>query len=105
MGGYTAFLGPITGIMITDVSFRSSSSSRNFEINYAGFVAQYWLVHRTHVDVPAMYQPHGRYRYSYGVVSLPERGSCVLSLMTFEELARRGRNDSLGATHNAGTHQ
>jgi cytosine/uracil/thiamine/allantoin permease len=23
MGGYTVFLGPITGIMITDVSFRS----------------------------------------------------------------------------------
>ena len=25
MGGYTVFLGPITGIMITDASFRSSS--------------------------------------------------------------------------------
>ncbi|KAF8502914.1 NCS1 nucleoside transporter family [Russula emetica] len=46
MGGYTVFLGPITGIMITD----------------------YWLVHRTHVDVPAMYQPHGRYRYTYGLI-------------------------------------
>ncbi|KAI0275993.1 NCS1 nucleoside transporter family [Russula aff. rugulosa BPL654] len=45
MGGYTVFLGPITGIMVTD----------------------YWLVHRTHVDVPAMYRPHGRYRYTYGV--------------------------------------
>lgn len=45
MGGYTVFLGPITGIMVTD----------------------YWLVHRTHVDVPAMFQPHGRYRYTYGV--------------------------------------
>jgi len=45
MSGYTVFLGPITGIMVTD----------------------YWLVHRTHVDVPAMYQPHGRYRYTYGV--------------------------------------
>ncbi|KAI0255439.1 cytosine-purine permease [Lactifluus subvellereus] len=45
MGGYTVFLGPITGVMITD----------------------YWLVHRTHVDVPSMYQPHGRYRYTYGV--------------------------------------
>ncbi|KAH9057611.1 NCS1 nucleoside transporter family [Lactarius vividus] len=45
MSGYTVFLGPITGIMITD----------------------YWLVHRTHVDVPSMYRPHGRYRYTYGV--------------------------------------
>ncbi|KAN0105611.1 NCS1 nucleoside transporter family [Russula decolorans] len=45
MGGYTVFLGPITGIMIAD----------------------YWLVHRTHVDVPAMYQPYGRYRYTHGV--------------------------------------
>ncbi|KAH9976618.1 cytosine-purine permease [Lactifluus volemus] len=45
MGGYTVFLGPITGIMITD----------------------YWLVHRTRVDVPSMYQPHGRYRYISGV--------------------------------------
>ncbi|KAI9512129.1 NCS1 nucleoside transporter family [Russula earlei] len=45
MSGYTVFLGPITGIMVTD----------------------YWLVHRTHVDVPSMYRPHGRYRYTYGV--------------------------------------
>ncbi|KAI9435811.1 cytosine-purine permease [Lactarius indigo] len=45
VSGYTIFIGPITGIMITD----------------------YWLVHRTRVDVPAMYRPHGRYRYTYGV--------------------------------------
>lgn len=45
MNGYTVFLGPITGIMITD----------------------YWLIHRTRVDVPSMYRPHGRYRYTYGV--------------------------------------
>lgn len=31
---------------------------------------QYWLVHRTRVDVPLMYRPHGRYRYTYGIVSL-----------------------------------
>lgn len=30
---------------------------------------QYWLVHRTRVDVPSMYRPHGRYRYAYGIVS------------------------------------
>ncbi|KAI0309766.1 NCS1 nucleoside transporter family [Amylostereum chailletii] len=45
MNGYTVFLGPIAGIMVTD----------------------YWLVHRTHVDVPSMYRPHGRYRYTNGV--------------------------------------
>ncbi|KAH8986615.1 NCS1 nucleoside transporter family [Lactarius akahatsu] len=45
LSGYTVFIGPITGIVVTD----------------------YWLVHRTRVDVPAMYRPHGRYRYTYGV--------------------------------------
>ena len=30
---------------------------------------QYWLVHRTQVDVPSMYRPRGRYRYAYGIVS------------------------------------
>ncbi|KAA1475711.1 NCS1 nucleoside transporter family [Dentipellis sp. KUC8613] len=45
MNGYTVFLGPIAGIMVTD----------------------YWFVHHTHVDVPSMYRPFGRYRYYYGV--------------------------------------
>ncbi|KII83850.1 hypothetical protein PLICRDRAFT_444085 [Plicaturopsis crispa FD-325 SS-3] len=44
MNGYSVFLGPFAGIMVTD----------------------YWLVHKTHVDVPAMYDPKGRYFYSYG---------------------------------------
>ena len=48
MGGYTVFLGPFAGIMIAD----------------------YYIVHRCRVDVPAMYDPHGRYRYNSGVVSL-----------------------------------
>ncbi|KAL5478736.1 hypothetical protein ACEPAI_2013 [Sanghuangporus weigelae] len=43
--GYSVFLGPIAGIMITD----------------------YWFLHRGKVDVPEMYSPRGRYRYSYGV--------------------------------------
>lgn len=47
MNGYTVFLGPFAGIMVAD----------------------YWLVHRGRVDVPAMYDPHGRYRYWYGIVS------------------------------------
>ncbi|KAI0674670.1 NCS1 nucleoside transporter family [Trametes maxima] len=44
MNGYTVFLGPFAGIMVTD----------------------YWIIHRGRVDVPSMYQPHGRYRYTYG---------------------------------------
>ncbi|KAI0319812.1 cytosine-purine permease [Amylostereum chailletii] len=45
MSGYSVFLGPIAAIMVTD----------------------YWLVHRTKVDVPSMYRPHGRYHYTGGV--------------------------------------
>lgn len=42
LGGYTIFLGPMTGILITD----------------------YFIVRRTHVSVPDMYDFHGIYRYS-----------------------------------------
>ena len=53
-----------------------------------------------------MYRPHGRYRYTRGVVSLSERGRVsVLSLMAFTELARRRRHDSLSLAHVAGAHQ
>ncbi|KAG8810958.1 hypothetical protein FRC17_002690 [Serendipita sp. 399] len=45
MAGYTVFLGPIAGIMIAD----------------------YYLVKRGAVDVPALYRPKGRYRYQGGV--------------------------------------
>ncbi|KAF9006929.1 NCS1 nucleoside transporter family [Cyathus striatus] len=45
MSGYTVFLGPFAGIMITD----------------------FWLVHKGKVDVPAMYDPYGRYRYWNGI--------------------------------------
>ncbi|KAF4586220.1 hypothetical protein EYR38_010494 [Pleurotus pulmonarius] len=44
MNGYTVFLGPFAGIMVAD----------------------YWIVHRCKVDVPAMYDPHGRYAYWHG---------------------------------------
>ncbi|KAH9948616.1 cytosine-purine permease [Amylocystis lapponica] len=44
MNGYSVFLGPFAGIMVTD----------------------YWLVHKGRVDVPSMYRPRGRYRYSFG---------------------------------------
>jgi NCS1 family nucleobase:cation symporter-1 len=39
---------------------------------------QYWLVHRTRVDVPSMYRPRGRYRYTRGIVS-----PCDLNVDTF----------------------
>jgi len=41
MGGYAVFLAPIAGILASD----------------------YWLVHKQHIDVPALYNPDGRYRY------------------------------------------
>ncbi|KAJ8090307.1 hypothetical protein PM082_018903 [Marasmius tenuissimus] len=44
MNGYTVFLGPFAGIMVTD----------------------YWIIHRCKVDVRAMYDPNGRYRYWKG---------------------------------------
>ena len=45
MGGYAVFLAPIAGIIASD----------------------YWLVKRQNIDVPALYDPHGRYRYNSGV--------------------------------------
>ena len=64
MSGYTVFLGPFAGIMVTDVSLP-------IPIYWCASYGwrQYWLLHRGRVDVPAMYDPHGRYRYTYGFVS------------------------------------
>lgn len=44
MGGYAVFLAPIAGILCAD----------------------YWLVHKQHIDVPALYDPLGRYSYFRG---------------------------------------
>ena len=44
LGGYGALLGPVLGIMIAD----------------------YWLIRKTRVDVPALYRDDGPYRYSGG---------------------------------------
>jgi len=44
LGGYSALLGPIAGIMIAD----------------------YWLVRRTRIDVDALYRADGRYAYRGG---------------------------------------
>lgn len=45
MGGYSVFLAPIAGIIAAD----------------------YWLVKRRNIDVPALYDPQGRYRYWHGI--------------------------------------
>ncbi len=44
MGGYSVFLAPIAGIMAAD----------------------YWLVKKQHIDIPSLYDPHGRYRFIKG---------------------------------------
>lgn len=41
----TVFLGPIAGIVACD----------------------YWLVKKKHIDIPALYDPRGRYSYIHGV--------------------------------------
>jgi nucleobase:cation symporter-1, NCS1 family len=45
MGGYAVFLAPIAGIIASD----------------------FWLVKDQNVDVPALYNPDGRYRYVAGI--------------------------------------
>jgi nucleobase:cation symporter-1, NCS1 family len=45
MGGYAVFLAPIAGILASD----------------------FWLVKKQHIDVPALYNPDGRYRYWNGI--------------------------------------
>lgn len=45
MSGYAIFLAPIAGILCSD----------------------YWIVKRQHIDVPALYDPAGRYRYWKGI--------------------------------------
>jgi len=42
--------------------------SRMFADFCLGIIAaDYWLIKKRHIDVPALYDPHGRYRYVYGV--------------------------------------
>jgi NCS1 family nucleobase:cation symporter-1 len=63
MNGYTVFLGPFAGIMVVDVSLASPYYLPSLIIP----CTKYWILHRGKVDVPAMYDPHGRYRYWRGV--------------------------------------
>jgi len=70
MSGYTVFLGPFAGIMIAD----------------------YYIVHRCKVDVPAMYDPHGRYRYTSGIVRLfPTPSTNFYSLIPHQFLPQNWR--------------
>jgi NCS1 family nucleobase:cation symporter-1 len=45
MGGYSIFLAPMAGIMCAD----------------------FWIVKKQKIDLRALYDPHGRYRYWYGI--------------------------------------
>ncbi|KAF8206421.1 permease for cytosine/purines, uracil, thiamine, allantoin-domain-containing protein [Mycena galopus ATCC 62051] len=56
MSGYTVFLGPFAALMTVD----------------------YWIVHKCNVDVPAMYDRHGRYQYWNGIVQLEGVGCSAL---------------------------
>lgn len=42
MNGYSVFLAPISGVLVAD----------------------YWLVKKQNYDIPALYDPFGRYRFS-----------------------------------------
>jgi nucleobase:cation symporter-1, NCS1 family len=56
--GYSALLGPVAGILIAD----------------------YFVVRRTHLDLDALYNPHGKYRYTSGfsIVGLTALGVAIL---------------------------
>ncbi|KAK9236614.1 permease for cytosine/purines, uracil, thiamine, allantoin-domain-containing protein [Lipomyces kononenkoae] len=45
MAGLAIFLAPVAGVLASD----------------------YWIVKRRKIDVPALYDPHGRYKYWYGI--------------------------------------
>ena len=84
MSGYTVFLGPFAGIMIAD----------------------YYIVHRCRVDVPAMYDPHGRYRYTSGIVGLFPFPTCSPHTYSFPvELASSTSDDNGRTTSPPRSHQ
>ena len=61
-------------IMVPWKILTSASSLLTFMNNLGIFLAptmsilitDFWIVHRRRLDVPALYQPHGRYRYTRG---------------------------------------
>ena len=103
MNGYTIFLGPFAGIMITDVRvlFWDGTICRLITD-----VRQFWLVHKGKVDVPAMYDPNGRYRYTGGFVSSASFFSHVVVCLTCpKELACRARDARHCGTDVTGSHE
>ena len=104
LGGYTVFLGPITGIMVTDLSLR------NPFILVGGKRIQ--IVLRRRCLVSGLYTAlMSTFPRCIGLMEgigiyIPFRSWIVdLSLKTFGELARRRRHDGLSAAHFAGAHQ
>jgi hypothetical protein len=104
LGGYTVFLGPITGIMVTDLSLR------NPFILVGG--KRIRIVLRRRCLVSGLYTAlMSTFPRCIGLMEgidiyIPFRSWIVdLSLKTFGELARRRRHDGLSAAHFAGAHQ
>jgi NCS1 family nucleobase:cation symporter-1 len=70
MSGYAVFLGPMAGIMLAD----------------------YWIVRRRKLDVPALYDPHGRYRYKVSLTAHVLPYSSLTFVLVWHELARSRRH-------------
>ncbi|PPQ98652.1 hypothetical protein CVT24_004150 [Panaeolus cyanescens] len=67
MSGYTVFLGPFAGMSVK-LTYSVHSTSADFLFCLLNsMVADYWIIHKCKVDVPAMYDPMGRYRYWKGM--------------------------------------
>lgn len=61
MSGYACFLAPVAGIL---ASGTSEPNGRVWSV--ANTSLDYWIVKRRRYDVPALYNPDGIYKYSYG---------------------------------------
>jgi hypothetical protein len=62
-------------------------STSGFLVQLEPDSTQYWLVHRTRVDVPSMYRPRGRYRYTHGIVS---PSATLIHLISLKKVRRTG---------------
>ena len=63
MAGYTVFLGPIAG------SYHPSVAAYKLNTLIGIMIADYYVVKKGGIDVPALYKPKGRYKYYGGFVS------------------------------------
>jgi NCS1 family nucleobase:cation symporter-1 len=65
MSGYSVFLAPMAGEFC---ELSETLGAYLLILLETGIIAaDYWLIKRRHIDVPALYDPHGRYKYHYGV--------------------------------------